>query len=117
MTLSEGQGHSDWYKTVEYSAVYHHTMFQRNICISIWTQTKVKGILYKITLVELYPLKWIVWNQFSMNINHLKGDGSMLYFIQNWLWHLQANEHTGFCFLTQSWPWMKVKVNQTGVKM
>ena len=33
MTLNVRQDHSNWYQTIQFSGVYHHSKFERNLCI------------------------------------------------------------------------------------
>ena len=35
VTLNVVQGNSNWYQTVEFSSIYHHTKFERNWFISV----------------------------------------------------------------------------------
>ena len=60
MTLSEGQGHSNWSKKQEKkssSCLYHHTTFERNWFLTIRTQANLKHFLHIITNIEFFPLK------------------------------------------------------------
>ena len=62
--------HSYWYQNVEFSHVYHHTMFERNQFTHFWTQDNAKHSLYKITRGEFSPWISITWTKFSMRLNY-----------------------------------------------
>ena len=55
VTLSEHQGHSNWYLTVEFSVALHHTKFEICRFTSVLAQDDVKGIFHKITAAEFSP--------------------------------------------------------------
>ena len=42
VTVKEGQGHQNWYQNVELSSLHHHTMFERNQCVNVWTKANIK---------------------------------------------------------------------------
>ena len=41
VTLNEGQGYSNWYKTIQFSHVYHKSNSERNQSVNVWMQTAV----------------------------------------------------------------------------
>ena len=47
VALNERQRHANWYQNVELSGLYHHTKFERNQSVSVWTQANKRFFLKK----------------------------------------------------------------------
>ena len=59
VTLSEGQGHLNWYQNVQFSGLYNPAKFQRNCSVNDQIQDNVKRICFReVILVGFSPFEY-----------------------------------------------------------
>ena len=108
-TTNAEQGYSEWWQTVKFSSVYHHTKFERHQFIILWTHANGTATRHKIIQVRFSPLNIDFVN--SVSASTKEQFVQVTKFHPNWQRNLSEREHKRCSFLKPLWPWLMVKTN------